>query len=126
MPGAANATPAPLIAPPTIAVARGRVVGDPISRHEFHRTDTLVVRVLVRSSGASAAQAETNRTPVVTGRLLNARGLPLTDLPLTSAADAPELRLALGNLSPADYVIEFTARSGDETAQQYVAFRVMR
>jgi hypothetical protein len=41
------------------------------------------------------------------------------------SADAPpcELKLALGNLGPGDYVIELSARAGDEAAQQYVAFR---
>ena len=114
MPRPTDVAPAPLLAAPTIAVARGRVVGDPVSRREFHRTDTLVVR------------AETQRTPAVSGRLLNGRGQPLTDLPATPGADACELRLALGNLGPADYVIEFTARSGDEAARQYIAFRVVR
>ena len=114
MPRAADVAPAPLLTPPTIAVVRGRVVGDPVSRREFHRTDTLVIR------------AQTKRTPAVSARLLNGRGQPLTDLPVTPGADACELRLALGNLGPADYVIEFTARFGDETAQQYIAFRVVR
>ncbi len=89
-------------------------MGDPASRREFHRTDTLVIR------------AQTKRTPAVSARLLNGRGQPLTDLPVTPGADAGELRLALGNLGPADYVIAFTARSGDETVQQYIAFRVVR
>jgi VWFA-related protein len=114
MPRPADTAPAPLLAPPTMAVVRGRVVGDPVSRREFHRTDTLLVRT------------QTKRTPDVSARLLNGRGQSLTDLPVTPGADACELRLALGNLGPADYVIEFTGRSGDEAAQQYVAFRVVR
>jgi hypothetical protein len=99
---------------PTIALARGRTVGEPVARREFHRTDTLVIRTLVRSSGAPAGHA----TPVTPGRLLDRRGQPLTELPLTTGAETPELRLALGNLGPGDYVIEL--------AQQYVAFRVVR
>jgi hypothetical protein len=47
-------------------------------------------------------------------------------LPVTPGAEASELRLALGNLGPGDYVIELTARAGDQAAQQYVAFRVVR
>jgi hypothetical protein len=54
----------------------------------------------------------------VSGRLLDRRGQPLTDLPLTPDAATPELRLALGNLGPGDYVIEL--------AQQFIAFRVVR
>ncbi len=94
-------------APPslTIGVARGRVVGEPVTRREFRRTDTLVVR----APGAPVT---------VSGRLLDRRGQRLTDLPLTPATETPELRLALGNLGPGDYVIEL--------AQQYIAFRVVR
>jgi hypothetical protein len=114
MPAAAAPAAAPLLAPPTIAVAHGKAVGEPVKRREFSRTDTLVVR------------SETKRTPVVSGRLLNRRGDPLTDLPLTRDTDMPELRLPLGSLGAGDYVIELTAKAGDETVQQYVAFRVVR
>jgi hypothetical protein len=106
-------------APPplTISVSRGRLVGEPVTRREFHRTDTLMVRADLRSSGASAGKAGGEQV-TVSGRLLDRRGQPLTDLPLTPAAATPELRLALGNLGPGDYVIEL--------AQQYIAFRVVR
>jgi VWFA-related protein len=114
MPQPADSAPAPLLAAPTTGLARGRAVGEPISRREFHRTDVLVIR------------AATTRTAAVSGRLLDRRGQPLTDLPVTQGEEASELRLALGNLGPGDYVIELTARAGDEAAQQYVAFRVVR
>ena len=42
----------------------------------------------------------------------------LTNLSLMPDTAAPELRLALGNLGPGDYVIEL--------AQQFIAFRVVR
>ena len=113
MPRPADSAPALLIAPPTIGLARGQGVGEPVSRREFRRTDTLVVR------------AATTRTPAVSGRLLDRRGQLLTDLPVTPGGEA-ELRLALGNLGPGDYVIELTARTTDETAQQFVAFRLVR
>jgi len=45
-------------------------------------------------------------------------GDPLTDLPLMPDTATPELRLALGNLGPGEYVIEL--------AQQFIAFRVLR
>jgi VWFA-related protein len=114
MPRRHDAVSAELIAPPTIGLARGRAVGDPVSRREFRRTDTLVIR------------AATIRAPAVSGRLLDRRGQPLTDLPVTPATEACELRLALGNLGPGDYVIELSAGAGDEAARQYVAFRVVR
>ena len=90
-------------------------MGEPVKRREFRRTDTLR-RPRRRQSG----------TPVVSGRLLDRRGDPLTDLPVTPGTDMPELRLPLGSLAPGDYVIELTARAGDETVQQFVAFRVVR
>ena len=42
----------------------------------------------------------------VSGRLLDRRGQPLTDLRLTPDTATPELRLALGSLGPGEYVIE--------------------
>ena len=113
-PSDAPKSPLPLISVPTMAVARGRVVGEPLSRHEFRRTDVVVVRVSIIGE------------PSVSGRLLDRRGQPLTDLPVTPAATAAEVRLPLGNLGPGDYVIELNAKSGSETAQQFVAFRVIR
>jgi VWFA-related protein len=113
MPPVDGAPSTAALAAPTIAVARGRFVGEPVTRREFHRTDTLVIR-----GGAKG-------TPTVSGRLLDRRGQPLTDLPVATA-DAPEIRVALGSLGPGDYVVELTARSGDVAAQQFVAFRLVR
>jgi hypothetical protein len=114
MPRAGSAAAAPLLAAPTIGLARGRMVGDPVTRREFRRTDTVVVR------------AETTRDPVVSGRLLDKRGQALTELPTTLAGATSELRLPLGSLGPGDYVIELIARAGDETAHQFLAFRLVR
>ena len=121
MSAVADPAAAPLIAPPTIAVAHGKIVGEPVKRREFSRTDTLVVRTSLRSPGASSGQP-----PVVSGRLLSKRGVPLTELPVSTVSDAPEIRLPLGSLGPGDYVVELTARSGSEAAQQLVAFRLVR
>jgi VWFA-related protein len=90
---------------PTIALARGRMVGEPVERREFRRTDTLVVRFDLR-------------TPPANGRLLDRRGRMLTELPLTPGAETAELRIPLGSLGPGDYVVAL--------AQQYIAFRVAR
>jgi VWFA-related protein len=99
----ADAAPA---AAPVVALVRGRIVEEPIARREFRRTDTLDIR------------AGSVRTPVTSGRLLDRRGQPLTDLPVVAETEVPELHLALGNLGPGDYVVEL--------AGQYVAFRVVR
>jgi VWFA-related protein len=103
-----------LLSPPTVSLARGRTIGDPVARREFRRTDTIVVR--------SATTGE----PATTARLLDRHGQPLTDVPVTQAAGACEVTLALGNLGPGDYVMELSAQRSADAAQQYVAFRVMR
>jgi VWFA-related protein len=124
MPGDEQKPTAPLLSAPTIAVVHGRVVGEPVSRREFRRTDIIVVRAEFRSSAAVAAGEQV--TASISGRLLDRRGQPLTELPVTGAAAGSEVRLPLGNLGPGDYVIELNAKSNDETVQQFVAFRVIR
>jgi len=111
---AAPPQPVQLLSPATISVARGRTVGDPVSRREFRRTDTIVVR------------AATTRAPALSAQLLDRHGQRLADLPADAAGGACELTLALGNLGPGDYVIELSARGTSESARQYVAFRVLR
>ena len=92
---------------------RGLTVGEPVSRHEFHRTDTIVVRAAPTGSASASA------------KLLDRKGQALTDLPVAPGKDA-EWRLPLGSLGPGDYVIEVTARTADTQAQQFLAFRVVR
>jgi VWFA-related protein len=104
--------PPPLLAAPTVAVMRGRIAGAPVPRREFRRTDTILIR------------AATTGEPVVSARLLNHIGQPLTDLPVRDTAGAAEVTLALGSLGAADYVIEMTARLKEQTAQQFIAFRL--
>jgi hypothetical protein len=103
-----------LVGTPTIALARGRIIGEPARRREFRRTDTLAVR------------ADTRRQASVTARLLDRYGRPLTEIPATAKPDSCELVLNLGSLGPGDYVLELSGRAGDEVAQQFVAFRVVR
>ena len=89
-------------------------MSDPISRREFRRTDTIVVH------------ADTTGDPVVTARLLDRHGMPLTDVPVKPGAGACELTLTLGTLGAGDYVIELSANGTAGSAQQYLAFRVVR
>jgi VWFA-related protein len=112
MPEQPSAPPPPLLAVPTVALMRGRVAGDVVPRREFRRTDTILIR------------AATAGEPVVTARLLNHIGQPLTDLPVVQTPQGAEVTLALGSLGAADYVIEMTARVKEQMAQQFVAFRL--
>jgi hypothetical protein len=116
MPEPSPAAPRPvlLLAPPTISLTRGRTLGDPATRREFRRTDTIVVR------------AATSGEPALSARLLDRHGRRLADLPVTPAGGACELTLPLGNLGSGDYVIELSAHGTAESAQQYVAFRLLR
>jgi hypothetical protein len=103
-----------LLAPPTVALVRGRTIGDAVDRREFQRTDTLLIR------------AVTTGQPPVTARLLDRFGRRLTELPVAVTEGAAEVRLLLGSLGPGDYLIELSALGGTEAAQQLVAFRVVR
>ena len=112
------AAPAPpketaLLAAPTVAVARGRTVSAPVARREFRRTDTVVFRAAV--AGA----------PDTSARLLNPVGQPLADLPAVVAAGVCEVTVPLGSVGAGDYVLEMSAKTGDEAAGQFVAFRVL-
>src|SRR5438045_3519716 len=114
MPEAAvPAAPPPLLSPPTVALAHGRIVGSPVARHEFRRTDTIVIR------------AATSGGPAVTARLLDHVGKPLTEVPVSAADGGCELTLPLGSLGAGDYVIELSARGTAAAAQQFVAFRLL-
>jgi VWFA-related protein len=106
--------PATLLGPPIVAVARGRIVGEPAHRREFRRTDTIVLR------------ATTLGQPAVTSRLLDRYGRVLTELPVTMNDAGCEVTLTLGSLGPGDYVVEMAARAGQDEVQQFVAFRVGR
>jgi hypothetical protein len=108
---AAPAAP-PLLATPTVRLMHGRIAAETSTRREFRRTDTILIR------------AATNGDAEVSARLLNYTGQPLTVLPVTRTADGCELTLALGSLAAADYVVEMTARLQEQTAQQFVAFRL--
>jgi VWFA-related protein len=104
--------PAPLLTAPTVALLRGRIAGETVARREFRRTDTILIRA------ATAADA------VVSARLLNHTGQPLTDLAVVRTAGTAEVTLALGSLGAADYVLELTARIKEQMAQQFIAFRL--
>jgi VWFA-related protein len=103
-----------MLGAPTVSIVRGRTVSDVIRRREFSRTDTLRIRAAIDGNVAVGA------------RLLARDGRPLTDLPASVASAACEVTLPLGSLGPGDYVIELAGRAGEQAAQQYVAFRILR
>jgi hypothetical protein len=109
----APATAPPLLAIPTIRLMHGRVAADTPARPEFRRTDTILIR------------AATNGDSELSARLLNHTGQPLTALPVVRTAGGCELTLALGSLAAADYIVEIAARGQEQTAQQFVAFRLV-
>jgi hypothetical protein len=85
-----------------------------VQRREFRRADALSVR------------AATAHHAVVSARLLDRFGRPLTTLPVTATGESCQLTLNLGSLGAGDFVIELSAGAGDDSAQQFVAFRVVR
>jgi VWFA-related protein len=113
-PQAAPPSAPPLLAIPTVRLMRGRIAAaDSAARREFRRTDTILIRTA------------TNGDTEVSARLLNQTGQPLTALPVTRTPEGCELTLALGSLAAADYVVEIAARAQEQTAQQFVAFRLV-
>ena len=103
----------PLLAVPSVALARGRTVSEPVPRREFRRSDTVVVRAAVAG------------TPALSARLLNHVGQPLADLPAAIAGGVCEVIVPLGSVGAGDYVIEVSANAGGDAAQQFVAIRVL-
>ena len=112
MPAAPAVPSRPLLAAPPLRLMHGRIAAETSTRRGFNRTDTILVR------------AATNGEAEVSARLLNHTGQPLTTLPVTRTADGCELTLALGSLAAADYVIEIAARTQEQIAKQFVAFRL--
>ena len=87
----------------------------PTASREFRRTERLLVRVVRYADGPSDP---------VTARLLNRAGQPLIELSIEPEDTGAFLDFALAALEPGDYVIEFTATSGDGVAREFVGFRV--
>ena len=103
----------PLLAAPSVSLAQGRLVGPPVNRREFRRSDVVVVRAPVTG------------TPEISARLLNHVGQPLTDLPAAVSDGTCQVTVPLGSVAAGDYVVEMSATAGGEAAQQFVAFRVL-
>ena len=78
-------------------------------------------RVLVEIECATAPGA----TPVIKVELLNAKGDVLKPLPAPDLADGRmRMVLPVGSLAPSTYVLKVTATIGEQSAEQWAAFRL--
>ncbi|MBY0493092.1 MAG: VWA domain-containing protein [Cyanobacteria bacterium] len=91
----------------------------PTATTRFGATDRILVELEV--------QAPDGVTPQVKIDLLNAKGDFLQTLQtLTVTGGKARMPLPVGSLANSTYVLRIEATAGDETAQQWVAFRVQR
>ncbi len=91
----------------------------PIAIREFSRTDRLLIRVPAYGAGTAV--------PVLTARLLNRTGQPMSDLPVapsTSPSGEAQIELSLAGMAPGEYLVEVTAAGGGGDAKELVGFRV--
>jgi VWFA-related protein len=112
--GAPDGSAAAILGPLTLT-SESQATSDPGRRRTFSRRERIVLRAEV-SSGSSVA---------VKARLLSRLGQPLTDLPVVGAGGMAQVTLALGNLGPGDYVVEFSVGGSSVRAARYLAFRVV-
>jgi VWFA-related protein len=91
----------------------------PTASTRFSGTDHVLVDVEYQALGG--------QTPEIKVDLLNAKGDLLRTLPASPPADGRvRLPLPLASLANSTYVLRIQASTGDQTAQQWVAFRVAR
>jgi VWFA-related protein len=88
----------------------------PVADRNFARSDRILVRAEAFAPGGA--------TPVVTARLLNRAGTPMSDVPVRGAAGTADLELALAQFAAGEYLLELTAKTATGTAQEMVAFRL--
>ena len=93
----------------------------PVAARTFSRTERLIVRV--------PAYAPLDATPVVTGKLLNRRGVAMRDLEAV-AADLPpgvvQFDLPLASLAPDEYRVELLASNPSVPGDQVKEIIVLR
>ena len=117
----------PVVSLSTPAVFRARTVREmeqikadpqstPTTAREFNRAERLLLRLTAYGPGG---------VPPVTARLLNRSGDVMTDLPVTSSADARlSIELQMSGLPPGEYLVEVAAGEQGEEVRQLVGFRV--
>ena len=91
----------------------------PTAATRFSGTDRVLVDVEYQSLGG--------QTPEIKIDLLNAKGDLLRTLPASPPADGRvRLPLPLSSLANSTYVLRVAASAGEQTTQQWIAFRVVR
>jgi VWFA-related protein len=91
----------------------------PAADRIFSRTERVAVRIDAYAPGGSR--------PVVTGRLLNRAGTPMSDLAVkTTPEGTAEIDLGLAALAAGDYLLELTATHDGSSAQELIAFKLGR
>ena len=91
----------------------------PTADRAFSRTERLFIRLDAYAPGGVA--------PALTARLLNRAGQSMSDLPVQAPAGrSSEIDLPLSALAAGEYLIELNAKTPSGTAQELIAFRVVR
>jgi VWFA-related protein len=86
----------------------------PTAAREFSRTERVFVRVPVYGAN-----------PTLTAKLLNRAGDPMSELPVTTVAQARDIDLMLSALPPGEYVVEITAGGASGSSKALIGFRVI-
>lgn len=90
----------------------------PVASRQFSRTERLLVRIPVFSTGAK---------PTVSARLVTSFGNAMRDLVVTATPSRPDeyqVDVPLAGLATGSYTVEWTARTAEGEARDRVAFRV--
>jgi hypothetical protein len=91
----------------------------PTASTRFGPTDRVLVEI--------ETQAPEGQSPTITVELLNAKGDLLRALDVPPAAGGKvRMPLPVGSLANSTYVLRVEASAGDQTTEQWVAFRVAR
>ena len=91
----------------------------PTASTRFGATDRVLVEIEYQAFGG--------QTPEITVDLLNAKGDLLRTLPTSPPADGRlRMPLPINSLANSTYVLRIEAVAGNQSAQQWVAFRVVR
>ncbi|HUU33500.1 MAG TPA: VWA domain-containing protein [Vicinamibacterales bacterium] len=100
------------------ALRRGQA-GRPIPDREFRTTDLVVVRTEVAGAAGDGDSQ-------VTAEVLTREGKVLASLPASFATGHHQIDLPLRSLALGEYVLRFTAASGDASATATSAFAIIR